>query len=40
MTAVMPENRVFASGFGSSYCTFPGLLKTVPVLTHEGSFKP
>ena len=29
MTAVMPENRVFASEFGSSYCTFPGLHQTV-----------
>ena len=29
MTAVMPENRVFASEFGSSYCTFPGHSQTV-----------
>ena len=36
MTAVMPENRVFASEFGSSYCTFPGLHQTVLMPAHGG----
>ena len=40
MTAVMPENRVFASEFGSSYCTFPGLHQTVLMPAHGGFFKP